>query len=172
MIDHFRLLAGFNRWANGRIYDTAAALGAADYFKTRACAYFGSIHGTLNHLLLVDRLWFGRLEGETPAISRLDEILYDDFAALRAARETEDARIVALLQGMDEADLAADRRFTLIAEPGERVMGVQLMLTTVFNHQTHHRGQVHAMLKEAGVAPPEIDVILYPGSISGPPDNG
>ena len=164
-IDHFRLLAGFNRWANGRVYDAAAALRTADYYKSRACAYFGSIHGTLNHLLLVDLLWFGRLAGETLAISRLDEILYDDFAALRAAREAEDAHIVALLQGMDEADLATDRRFTLISEPGERVMGAQLMLTTVFNHQTHHRGQVHAMLKEAGVKPPGLDVILYPDAV-------
>ena len=136
----------------------------ADYFKARPCAYFGSIHATLNHLLLVDRLWFGRLEGAAPAISRLDEILYDDFAELRAAREAEDARIVAVLQDMDEAELARERRFTLISEPGERVMGVELMLTTVFNHQTHHRGQVHAMLKEAGIEPPEIDVILYPGA--------
>jgi uncharacterized damage-inducible protein DinB len=113
----------------------------AEYYKTRACAYFGSIHGTLNHLLLVDRLWFGRLVGETPAISRLDEILYDDFAA------------------------ATDRRFALISEPGERVMGVHLMLTTVFNHQTHHRGQVHAMLKEAGVEPPGLDIVLYPEAL-------
>jgi uncharacterized damage-inducible protein DinB len=164
-IDHFRLLAGFNRWANGRVYDDAAALRTAEYYKTRACAYFGSIHGTLNHLLLVDRLWFGRLVGQTPAISRLDEILYDDFAGLRAAREAEDERIVALLQGMDEAALATDRRFALISEPGERVMGVHLMLTTVFNHQTHHRGQVHAMLKDAGVEPPGLDIVLYPEAL-------
>lgn len=164
MSDHFRLLAGFNRWANGRIYGTAADLSEADYFKTRACAYFGSIHGTLNHLLLVDRLWFGRLQGATPDISSLDEMLYDDLASLRAAREAEDARIVALLEGMDEADLAGERRFTLIAEPGERVMPAAIMLATVFNHQTHHRGQVHAMLKEAGVEPPAIDVVLYPGA--------
>ncbi len=63
MLEHFRLLAGFNRWANGRVYDAAAALGEADYCKTRACAFFGSIHGTLNHLLVVDLLWFGRLVG-------------------------------------------------------------------------------------------------------------
>jgi uncharacterized damage-inducible protein DinB len=103
--------------------------------------------------------------GETPAISRLDEILYDDFTGLRAAREAEDERIVALLQGMDEADLATDRRFALISEPGERVMGVHLMLTTVFNHQTHHRGQVHAMLKDAGVEPPGLDIVLYPEAL-------
>ena len=165
MIEHFRLLAGFNRWANGRIYDAAAALSEADYLKTRACAFFGSIHGTLNHLLLVDLLWFGRLAGAVPTISRLDEILYDDFAALRKAREAEDERIVELLRGMAEVGLTEDCRFTLISEPGERAMQPQLMLATVFNHQTHHRGQVHAMLKEAGAEPPALDLINYPEAL-------
>jgi uncharacterized damage-inducible protein DinB len=165
MIEHFRLLAGFNRWANGRIYDATASLSEADYYKARACAFFGSIHGTLNHLLLVDLLWFGRLAGAVPAISRLDEILYDDFARLRAAREAEDERIVELLRGMTEADLGQDCRFTLISEPGERAMQPHLMLATVFNHQTHHRGQVHAMLKEAGAGPPALDLINYPEAV-------
>lgn len=165
MIEHFRLLAGFNRWANGRVYDAVATLGEADYYKQRACAFFGSIHGTLNHLLVVDRLWFGRLTGPVPAVSRLDEILYDDFASLRTAREAEDERIVAVLEGLEEADLRRDCRFTLISEPGERVMTPLLILPTVFNHQTHHRGQVHAMLKEAGAMPPELDLIAYPGAL-------
>ena len=165
MIEHFRLLAGFNRWANGRIYDAAAALDEADYLEARACAFFGSIHGTLNHLLVVDLLWFGRLAGAVPAISRLDEILYDDFASLRAAREAEDQRIVELLQGMSETDLSQDCRFTLLSQPGERSMATHLILATVFNHQTHHRGQVHAMLKEAGIEPPGLDVILYPDAV-------
>jgi uncharacterized damage-inducible protein DinB len=165
MIEHFRLMAGFNRWANGRIYDAVATLGDADYFKERACAFFGSIHGTLNHLLVVDRLWFGRLAGAVPPISRLDEILYDDFASLRAAREAEDARIVAQLDGMAEADLARDCHFSLLSQPGERVMKTQVILPTVFNHQTHHRGQVHAMLKEAGVEPPALDLVNYPEAL-------
>ncbi|MDX1422166.1 MAG: DinB family protein [Kiloniellales bacterium] len=163
MIEHFRMLAGFNRWANDRVYDAAAALGDADYHKTRACAFFGSIHGTLNHLLVVDRLWFGRLAGSVPPIASLDETLYDDFAGLRAAREAEDARIIAQVGNLEEADLSRDCRFTLLSQPGaEKVMKPSLMLATVFNHQTHHRGQVHAMLKEAGVEPPGLDIILYP----------
>jgi len=165
MIEHFRMLAGFNRWANGRIYDAVAALAEADYFKERACAFFGSIHGTLNHLLVVDRLWFGRLAGAVPAISRLDEILYVDFPSLRTAREAEDQRIIAQLDGYEEADLARDCSFTLLSQPGERVMKPSLMLATVFNHQAHHRGQVHAMLNEAGAEPPALDIILYPEAL-------
>jgi uncharacterized damage-inducible protein DinB len=163
MIEHFRMLAGFNRWANGRVYDAAGTLGDTEYHKTRACAFFGSIHGTLNHLLVVDRLWFGRLAGSVPPIASLDEILYDDFAGLRAAREAEDARIIAQVRDLEEPDLSRDCRFTLLSQPGEeKVMKPSLMLATVFNHQTHHRGQVHAMLKEAGAEPPGLDIILYP----------
>ncbi len=84
---------------------------------------------------------------------------------LRAAREAEDERIVGLVRGMAEADLTQDCRFTLISEPGERVMQPQVMLSTVFNHQTHHRGQVHAMLKEAGAEPPRLDLINYPEAV-------
>ena len=63
---------------------------------------------------------------------------------------------------MSETDLVKDCRFTLLSQPGERVMQPHLMLATVFNHQTHHRGQVHAMLKEAGIEPPGLDIVLYP----------
>ena len=165
MIEHFRLLGGFNRWANERIYDAVAALPEPEYRKTRPCAYFGSIHGTLNHLLVVDRLWFGRLQGAVPPIESLDQMLHEDFAELRAARGDEDDSIVALLEGYEDADLTRDCRFTLISAPGEWVMKPRLILTTVFNHQTHHRGQVHAMLKEAGVEPPGLDVIDYPAAL-------
>ena len=67
--EHFRLLAGFNAWANRRLYEAVADLPDAEYRKARACAFFTSVHGTLNHLLVVDRLWFGRVEGTDAGIS-------------------------------------------------------------------------------------------------------
>ena len=87
------------------------------------------------------------------------------FSRRRAGREAEDARILALLQGMEEVDLDRICRFTLLSQPGERSMPRHLMLATVFNHQTHHRAQVHAMLSEAGVAPPGLDIVLYPEAL-------
>ncbi len=165
IIEHFRLLAGFNRWANEGLYEAVATLPEAEYRKTRPCAYFGSIHGTLNHLLVVDLLWFGRIQGAAPQIEGLDQVLYEDFAELRAARGEEDDSIVELLEGFEDADLTRDCHFTLLAKPGEWVMKPRLILTTVFNHQTHHRGQVHAMLSEAGVEPPGLDVIAYPAAL-------
>ena len=159
--EHFRLLAGFNAWANQRLYEAVADLPGAEYRKARACAFFTSVHGTLNHLLVVDRLWFGRVAGVDAGISSLDQILYDDFAALRTAREAEDARIVALVEGFDDAGLAQERRFRMITVPEEQALPVHLMLATVFNHQTHHRGQVHAMLSETAVVPPPLDIIYF-----------
>ena len=159
--DHFQTLAGYNAWANGQLYDAVAALSDADYRAARACAYFGSVEGTLNHILLCDRIWFRRMAGVDPGYGRLDEILYGDLAALRSAREEADEEIIAQVAGYGEADLARPMRYRLIGEPGEGEMQIQAMLATAFNHQTHHRGQVHAMLKEAGRAPPPLDLIGY-----------
>jgi uncharacterized damage-inducible protein DinB len=88
----FEMLAGYSEWANRRLYDAAAGLDDAD-FRADYGAFFGSVHGTLNHLLVGDRVWMHRSTGEGPSPARLDEILYEDFAGLRAAREQEDARI-------------------------------------------------------------------------------
>ena len=154
------MMGRFNAWANRRVYDAAAGLDDAECRKARPAAFFGSIHGTLNHLLVVDLLWFGRIEGTDPGVTGLDQILYDDLAELRAAREAEDARIVGLIDAMSEDDLAREVSFKL--KTGASVtMSVGQMLATVLNHQTHHRGQVHALLKEAGVPPPPLDIVYY-----------
>src|SRR5260370_22332210 len=94
MKPHFAMMAGYNRWANERLYEAARALPDADYRAQRG-AFFGSLHGTLNHLLVADRIWMHRFTGNGPAPTRLDEILFEDLAALEAARIEEDERIVA-----------------------------------------------------------------------------
>ena len=90
----FAMLAGYNAFANGRVYGAAAQLSDAEYRADRG-AFFKSMHGTLNHLLVADRLWLRRFTGEGDAPNRLDAILFEDFLELRAAREAEDARIAA-----------------------------------------------------------------------------
>jgi uncharacterized damage-inducible protein DinB len=157
--DHFNLLAGFNAWANHTLFAAAAALPEAEYRKTRSAAYFGSIHGTLNHNLVVDRLWFGRMEGVDPGVSSLDQIVYDDLDSLRAARAAEDARIIETVERLDEASLTREYDYTDTQGRPWR-MRVDHTLATVFNHQTHHRGQVHALIKEAGAEPPALDIIM------------
>ena len=89
----FEMLAGYNAWANQRLYEAAGELADADYRADHG-AFFGSVHGTLNHLLVDDRIGMHRFTGEGPSLTKLNAILYEGFAGLRAAREAEDDRIV------------------------------------------------------------------------------
>ena len=100
---HFSALAAYNRWANRRLYGAIADVPAEAYRQDRG-AFFGSLCGTLNHILVADRMWLFRLTGKGPLPSRLDEILYDEFAPLRQAREAEDERIIAVVDSFGEVD--------------------------------------------------------------------
>src|SRR5437588_8118020 len=106
----FTMLAAYNEWVNRRLYDAAATLPERDYRADRG-AFFGSLHGTLNHLLLGDRIWLHRFTGEGEEPTELGAVLYDDFALLRAAREAEDARILRYVDGLTDADLAGTIRY-------------------------------------------------------------
>ncbi len=158
-MNQFSLMARFNAWANDRIYDSVAALSDDDYRIDRK-AFFGSIHGTLNHLLVVDRLWTRRIEGVDHGIAALDQILCDDLETLRAARVEEDARLVAQLDGLGAAQLRAPITYRRMLGTGEQQTRCDHILLTLFNHQTHHRGQVHCMLTQSGITPPSLDIIF------------
>lgn len=156
---HFERLAQYNRWANRRLYAVAAELSDAQFREDRG-AFFGSLRGTLNHILVGDRIWFGRIEGQGAMPSALDEILHDGFADLRAAREAEDERIVRVVSGLDEARL--DSLFAYRNTKGEAVeLPFAPVLTHVFNHQTHHRGQAHTLLSQFGLDAPVIDFVYF-----------
>ena len=111
MKSHFRMFAAYNAWANGVIYSAAEWLAGEDYRLDRGAA-FKSVHGTLNHILVADRIWMKRFTGEGDAPSKLDTILYDDLSLLRVAREAEDARIVEWID--DLRTEAFTGRFTYI----------------------------------------------------------
>jgi uncharacterized damage-inducible protein DinB len=169
-MDHLPLMARFNAWVNVRLFDSVARLPDAAYRADRG-AYFGSIHHTLNHLLVVDRLWSRRIEGADHGIRTLDQILYDGFAELRAAREAEDRRLVDLVDGLDDERLKRPVTYRRIIGDGLEVARTDHILITLFNHQTHHRGQIHALLTQAGVEPEPWDVIFYldEAGLAGPP---
>jgi uncharacterized damage-inducible protein DinB len=149
---HFDQLAQYNRWANRRLYDDAASLPNQDR-KRPIGLFFGSVHGTLNHLLVADHIWMRRITGEGPQPERLNQILHDDFADLRAAREREDDRIAGIVTALDEA--AYDRVLEYRNSSGKTFQqSLGSALTHIFNHQTHHRGQVHAGLTILGIREP------------------
>ncbi|MCW5752197.1 MAG: damage-inducible protein DinB [Alphaproteobacteria bacterium] len=157
--EHFRRMARFNAWANERLFGACRKLPEVEYLRTRP-AFFKSIHGTLNHLLVVDRLWLGRLQGTSSGIHALDQELYADFLGLHVARQAEDALLESYVDGLTEEDFL--RRISFATLKGERMSErADLILTNLFNHQTHHRGQVHDLLCQTAVAPPELDFIRF-----------
>lgn len=156
---HFMRLARYNQWANQRIYAACASLPEAEYLKPRP-AFFKSLHGTLSHILVADRLWLARFEGKPQPYQSLDEIPYAELAGLRVAREAEDARIIRIIQAME--DEAFGRPFTYKNIAGETwTQPMDQLLTHFFNHQTHHRGQAHDQLSQTKVAPPELDFVYF-----------
>jgi uncharacterized damage-inducible protein DinB len=159
MKDYFQMLAHYNAWANNRLYASCEKLHADDYFLDRK-AYFHSIHGTLNHLLVGDRLWLGRWESIDSGIKKLDEILYANFQTLRKARKEEDQRLIDFINTFPSQKLDASHLYRNLS--GEEKTGIwKLMFAHLFNHQTHHRGQVHNMLSQARIEAPVLDLHYY-----------
>lgn len=156
----FVRFADYNAWANVRLYDALETLGPDALRAARPAAFFTSILGTLNHLLVADRIWLDRFEELPPAHSRLDELVHDDLDALRAARIAEDARIRRFVDRLSEADLDTRLAYKSSSDSPQREQ-LGLLLRHFFNHQTHHRGQAHALVLEAGISPPPLDLIYY-----------
>jgi uncharacterized damage-inducible protein DinB len=156
LIAHFQMMARYNRLANERLYDCCARLSDAERKKDRR-AFFKSIHATLNHIMVGDRNWMTRFEGGTVPSAHLDAILYDDFDELRAARGREDERIERFAAGLSEEFLAGEIAY-LTHEGKPSRNPTRMLLAHLFNHETHHRGQVHDMLSQAGIATPVLDL--------------
>ncbi len=153
------MMSRFSAWAYGRVYDSCATLSDNDYRLDRG-AFFGSIHNTLNHLLVVDRLWMARINGGSAGIKSLGDILFDNFPDLRAAQEAQSARLAAMIAGLDETQFSDIISFSRVdGSSGQTALGE--ILITVFNHQTHHRGQVTAMLSQAGATYEALDVMYF-----------
>jgi uncharacterized damage-inducible protein DinB len=160
MKSHFSMLAGYNAWSNRRLYDAAARLPDADYRSDRG-AFFKSVHGTLNHILAADRIWMKRFTREGDVPNRLDAILFEGLSELRHAREAEDQRIVAYIDGLSEIDLAGHISYRTITNATTFEQPLASTLVHFFNHQTHHRGQAHCLLTGLGLDAPSFDLILF-----------
>jgi uncharacterized damage-inducible protein DinB len=157
---HYRMFGHYNAWANQRLFDAAAKLSTEQYRADRG-AFFKSVHGTLNHLLVTDRIWMRRFTGEGDAPDRLDAILFEAFDELRAAREAEDRRIVDFVDRLDDSRIAATIIYRRVSSPELFEQPLAPALAHLFNHQTHHRGQVHALLTGLVGAAPELDLLYF-----------
>jgi uncharacterized damage-inducible protein DinB len=158
---YVRMMAAYNAEMNRRCYAAASRLSDAQRRADHG-AFWGSIHGTLNHVLWADCVWMSRLAGwPKPAQGLRDSgALHDAFEALQAARETADAGMMAWADALDQAWLDQDLVYFSGVAQSELRRPRGIVVTHVFNHQTHHRGQVHALLTALGEDPGDTDLPL------------
>jgi uncharacterized damage-inducible protein DinB len=162
-LEYAKTLADYNRWMNDRIYAACAKL-SDEQRKRDAGAFFKSIHGTLNHILLGDRVWLGRFIGVPFLFRSLDQELYAEFAGLRAQRSKTDEDIIAWVNSLSGLAFEGQMSYTSVVNPQLRTYPFWLAVTHLFNHQTHHRGQVTTLLMQNGVDPGVTDLIWLPGA--------
>lgn len=162
MHNTFKMLAGYNSWANSRLYDAAASMPDSRYREDRG-AFFGSIHRTFNHILCADRIWLKRFGARSDAPTALDAILFEDLPALRSARDDEDTGIIVYIDRLGATDLVSALTYKTIVNPDPISQPLGSALTHFFNHQTHHRGQVHALMTalEGRDFAPSLDLIVF-----------
>ena len=159
--DYAKTLAAYNRWMNDRIYAACAKLSDEER-KRDAGAFFKSVHGTLNHILLGDRVWFGRFVGVPFVVNALNQELYADFAELRAQRSRTDEDIIAWVNSLTDTEFDGQMSYMSTVNPQLRTYPFWVAVTHFFNHQTHHRGQVTTLLMQRGIDPGVTDLIWLP----------
>ena len=152
-------MAAYNAEINDRVYAAASRLSDEDRRLPRD-AFWGSIHGTLNHLLWADQMWMSRLAGwRKPEVKLADSAtLIDDFHALAIARIEADRDLLAWAHALNPAELEGELVWFSGALGREMTKPRDLIVMHLFNHQTHHRGQVHAMLTAAGEKTGDTDL--------------
>lgn len=158
-----RTMARYNAWQNRQMGAAMARLDPAALAEDRG-AFFGSILGTANHVLWADLVWMSRLAGHPKPDATLADSpgLCPTLATWQAERFRADGRLTLWAEGLSALDLTGELTWHSGASGREERRPLGLVVTHVFNHQTHHRGQIHAMLTAAGVAPGDTDLFLMP----------
>lgn len=159
--EHAVTMARYNQWSNNNLYNVCAELTHEERKADRGL-FFHSIHGTLNHLLLGDKVWLGRFKNELFQVTGLDQELYSEFEALRDARTEMDETIIDWADTLSASALAADLHYRTISNPADKRCPLWIAATHVFNHQTHHRGQITTALSQLGVDYGVTDLIYMP----------
>lgn len=163
-VAYVQLMAAYTVWQNQSLFDAAATLSQEQ--RTRDCgAVFGSIFATLNHVLWGDQFWLHRLAGTVPPSAtdiRASTGQYPDWDTLRAARVETDDCIRAWADGAVPSDLVGEISWFSRALDAQVSRPRSVLVVQLFNHGTHHRGQVHAMLTAAGARPEDTDIQFMP----------
>lgn len=159
MRDHFKMMANYNIWANKTLYAEVEKLSEEELNRDLG-AFFNSILGTLNHILVADLAWLHRVDGKGTVPEALNSLLHADFNNLWEARQQMDQRILNVIENLPEDRFDETLSYRTMAGEEQRTH-MQHVLTHIFNHQTHHRGQSHQCLTQLGKSAPSIDLIYY-----------
>lgn len=160
--DYATIMARYNRWMNEKVYAAAAML-SDEQRKANRGAFFQSVHGTLNHLLLTDEAWMQRLHGQPVSMTSPDEELHSDFEALREARIAMDQRLMDWAVQLEDVGPTHTLSFFSVSYQKQITLPYVVAVMQVFNHQTHHRGQVTTLLTQLGVDVGPTDLPMTPG---------
>ena len=160
LASHFVRMARNNHWSNYRLLGACERLSEQEYFATRP-SFFGSIHATLDHILIVDLLYLGRLKGEERVPPDCD-VLCPGLDALRERQYSVDRELVDYCEAQDVSSLQAEVTYRR-SNNQVYTETVASVLSHLFIHQIHHRGQVHDMLSATSVTPPQLDEYFLRG---------
>lgn len=160
MREHFNMMAAYNAWANTQLYDAAASMTEEDLRRDTG-VFFRSLHGTLNHLYVADTIWMSRFRGLPNPPWRLDHIAHEKLPDLRKRREALDRDIIGFTGALTDNLLQQEFTYFTITNPAKMNQMLAPALAHFFNHQTHHRGQCHAVLTSIGADAPSMDLLVY-----------
>jgi uncharacterized damage-inducible protein DinB len=160
--EYCQLLARYGRWMNERMYAAVATMSDGERKRDRG-AFFGSIHRTLNHLVWADSIWHSRFTGAPYEKPAYGTDLFDDFDALAAAREAADTALLDWAGQLEPSWLASTLEYRSAGDGRLRRLPAWIAASHLFNHATHHRGQVTVLMKQASVDPGVTDLPFLPG---------
>jgi uncharacterized damage-inducible protein DinB len=169
LLDHHKMMADYNQWMNSRLLALLSDVPDEDLMRNRG-AFFGSILGTLNHIYVADILWLRRLKNHATATAiagidafdmpaNLNDVLYARMADFKGPRARLDALIITYIDSLTEADLDTPLSYKRVnGDAHTKMLGP--VLSHVFNHQTHHRGQATTLISQLGLDPGVTDVLV------------
>jgi uncharacterized damage-inducible protein DinB len=158
---YYQLMAEYNCWMNQSLYSVCSEI-PDEKRKQDLGAFFKSIHGTLNHLLYGDKAWMGRFTNNLFSVAAIGQELYADFEELRVEREKMDQQILEWSMKLDPVWLRQPFEYTSNVDGKHRVLPASILVTHMFNHQTHHRGQITTLIKQLGYEPGVTDIPWLP----------
>lgn len=158
IIQEVRRLYAFNAWATNRVFEALALVPKADY-KRDLKASFGSLHGTMIHLVAAEKIWLSRLAGK-PESALMTGRESPSLESLKSVWEEVAARTARFLSRLDDEGLGKNLEY-VTTEGKKFTNGVQQILEHIVNHSSYHRGQIAAMMRQVGAEPVNTDMITF-----------